>query len=118
MAGPTPLLAAAYRGDRDTVERLLAEGATPCLYEAAALGEAARVRALAPATPAAAGERSPDGWTPLHVAAFHDDASVVEALLAHGADAGAREDEGRTPLAVAEAEGQKQVARRLRGEMP
>jgi uncharacterized protein len=187
MAGPTPLLAAVYRADRATVERLLAGGATPTLYEAAALGDAARIRTLARTTPAAVAERSPDGWpplhlaayfghgdavdallearadvraystndegntalhaalagrrdhrivsrllasaaevnaraaggyTPLHIAAFHDDVGVVETLLAHGAAADAREDQGRTPLAIAEDQGQKQVARRLRGEMP
>jgi ankyrin repeat protein len=187
MAGPTPLLAAVYRADRATVERLLAGGATPTLYEAAALGDAARIRTLARTTPAAVAERSPDGWpplhlaayfghgdavdallearadvraystndegntalhaalagrrdhrivsrllasgaevnaraaggyTPLHIAAFHDDLGVIETLLAHGAAADAREDQGRTPLAIAEDQGQKQVARRLRGEMP
>ena len=187
MAGPTPLLVAVYRADRATVERLLAGGATPTLYEAAALGDAARIRTLARTTPAAVAERSPDGWpplhlaayfghgdavdallearadvraystndegntalhaalagrrdhrivsrllasgaevnaraaggyTPLHIAAFHDDVGVVETLLAHGAAADAREDQGRTPLAIAEDQGQKQVARRLRGEMP
>jgi uncharacterized protein len=187
MAGPTPLLAAVYRADRATVERLLAGGATPTLYEAAALGDAARIRTLARTTPAAVAERSPDGWpplhlaayfghgdavdallearadvraystndegntalhaalagrrdhrivsrllasgadvnaraaggyTPLHIAAFHDDVGVIETLLAHGAAADAREDQGRTPLAIAEDQGQKQVVRRLRGEMP
>jgi ankyrin repeat protein len=187
MAGPTPLLAAVYRADRATVEQLLVTGVTPALYEAAALGDAARIRALARAMPAAVGERSPDGWTPLHlaayfghgdavdallearadvraysandegntalhaalagrrdrrivnrllasgadvdaraaggytplhIAAFHDDVGVVEALLAHGAAAQAREDQGRTPLAIAEDKGQTHVARRLRGEMP
>jgi uncharacterized protein len=187
MAGPTPLLAAVYRADRATMERLLGGGATPTLYEAAALGDAARIRTLARTTPAAVAERSPDGWpplhlaayfghgdavdallearadvraystndegntalhaalagrrdhrivsrllasgaevnaraaggyTPLHIAAFHDDVGVVETLLAHGAAADAREDQGRTPLAIAEDQGQKQVERRLRGEMP
>ena len=58
------------------------------------------------------------GYTPLHIAAFHDDVSLVEALLARGAAGDAREDQGRTPLAIAEEQGQQQVARRLRGEMP
>ena len=62
--------------------------------------------------------RAAGGYTPLHIAAFHDDLGVIETLLAHGAAADAREDQGRTPLAIAEDQGQKQVARRLRGEMP
>jgi uncharacterized protein len=187
MAGPTPLLVAAYRRDTAAIAQLLAGGVVPTLYEAAALGDVACIRTLARATPAAVGERSPDGWpplhlaayfghgdavdallearadvraystneegntalhaalagardprivgrllargadvnaraaggyTPLHIAAFHDDVTVVNALLAHGAGAEARDDEGRTPLAVAEAKGQTHVARRLRGEMP
>jgi uncharacterized protein len=62
--------------------------------------------------------RAAGGYTPLHIAAFHDDVGVVEALLAHGAAAQAREDQGRTPLTIAEDKGQTHVARRLRGEMP
>jgi len=176
-----------YKDDRAALEQLLGAGTTPTLYEAAALGDATRVRGQARAEPTALGVRSPDGWpplhlaayfghgdavdallearadvraystndegntalhaalagrrdhrivsrllasaaevnaraaggyTPLHIAAFHDDVGVVETLLAHGAAADAREDQGRTPLAIAEDQGQKQVARRLRGEMP
>jgi uncharacterized protein len=187
MAAPSPLLAAVYRGDGAAVEQLLAAGPPPTLCEAAAMGDAARVRALARAEPAALSHRSPDGWpalhlaayfghgdavdallearadvrafsdneeantalhaalagrrdhrvvsrlltsgadvnaragggyTPLHIAAFHDDVTVVNALLAHGAAADARSDEGKTPLAIAEDKGQTQVARRLRGELP
>jgi ankyrin repeat protein len=187
MAAPSALLAAVYRGDRTAVEQILAAGPPPTLCEAAALGDATRVRALARAEPAALARRSPDGWpalhlaayfghgdavdalleacadvrafsendeantalhaavagrrdvrvvsrlltggadvnaragggyTPLHIAAFHDDVAVVNALLAHGAAAGARDDDGKTPLTIAEEKGQTHVARRLRGELP
>jgi uncharacterized protein len=187
MAAPTPLLAAVYRGDRAAIEQLLAAGPPSTVCEAAALGDAARVRALARAEPAALGRRSPDGWpalhlaayfghgdavdalleagadvralsdndeantalhaalagrrdhrvvsrllasgadvnaragggyTPLHIAAFHDDVVVVNALLAHGAAAEVPSQDGQTPLAIAEAKGQTHVARRLRGELP
>jgi ankyrin repeat protein len=64
------------------------------------------------------GVRSPDGWPPLHIAAFHDDVAIVNTLLAHGAAAEARDDDGKTPLAIAEEQGRALVARRLRGEMP
>jgi ankyrin repeat protein len=62
--------------------------------------------------------RATGGYTPLHIAAFHDDVNIVNTLLAHGAAAEARDDQGRTPLTIAEAQGQTHVARRLRGEMP
>jgi len=62
--------------------------------------------------------RAAGGYTPLHIAAFHDDVTIVNALLAHGAAADARDDTGKTPLTIAEEQGQALVARRLRGEMP
>ena len=140
MAGPSAILTAVYRRDTTTLARLLAAGTMPTLYEAAAMGDAARVRALARAEPAALARRSPDGemriitrllasgadvnaraaggYGPLHIAAFHDDVALVATLLAHGADAGPPTDDGRTALAIAEAQGQALVARRLRGELP
>ena len=91
-ATPTPILAAVYRGDRAAAERLVAEGATPTLCEAAALGDAARVRALARAGPASLAVRSPDGWPALHLAAHFGHGDAVDALLDARADVRARSD--------------------------
>ncbi len=187
MPAPSPILSAVYKGDRAALEQLLGAGTTPTLYEVAAMGDAARVRAQARAEPTTLGVRSPDGWpplhlaayfghgdavdaligagadvrafsdnhegntalhaalagrrvmriisrlltsgadvnagaaggyTPLHIAAFHDDVAIVNTLLAHGAAVDARDDNGKTPLAIAEEQGQALVARRLPGEMP
>lgn len=52
--------------------------------------------------------------TPLHVAARHWDASMIELLLAHGADLNARRADGRTPLALAELNGRTSAAAALR----
>lgn len=82
MAGaPSPVLAAVYRGDRAAVGRLVAAGAPLTLCEAAALGDASRVRALARAEPAAVGRPSPDGWPALHLAAHFGHGDAVDALL-------------------------------------
>ena len=53
-------------------------------------------------------------YTPLHQAAAHGDAEVVELLLAAGADPAATTQAGETPAALAEAKGHGAVARRLR----
>jgi uncharacterized protein len=119
MAGPTPLLAAVYRRDAATVERLLADGNRPTLYEAAAMGDAPRVRALARAEPAAVAARSPDGWPPLHLAAFFGHGDALDALLEAGADVRARStnDEANTALhaALAGARSHRIVSRLLAG---
>ena len=43
---------------------------------------------------------SHDGWTPLHLAAFFAGASLVEALLEHGADVNARAQNGTNNMAL------------------
>lgn len=55
-----------------------------------------------------------DGWTPLHLAAHHGHAAVVETLLANNADANARTRDGRTALALAEQGGRHEVVALLR----
>ena len=76
MAAPTPILDAVYRGKSDELATLLAAQPTLTLFEAAALGDATRVREIARAEPASLSGRSPDGWPALHLAAHfgHGDA--------------------------------------------
>jgi ankyrin repeat protein len=99
----SPVLAAVYRGDRAAVDRLMAEGAMLTLCEAAALGDAARVRALARAEPRAVGRLSPDGWPALHLAAHFGHGEAVDALLEARADVRVYSEnhEGNTALHAA-----------------
>jgi ankyrin repeat protein len=57
------------------------------ILEAAAVGRADRVRELLAADGAALRARTPEGFTPLGLAAFMGGAEVVRVLLEHGADA-------------------------------
>ncbi len=100
MTTPTPILAAVYRGDRAAAERLLAAGTAPTLCEAAALGDAARVRGLARAEPAALARRSPDGWPALHLAAHFGHGDAVDALVEARADVRARSDNDEANTAL------------------
>lgn len=54
------------------------------------------------------------GETPLHVAARHWDASMIELLLAHGANVQARRADGRTALTLALLNGRLSAAEALR----
>ena len=100
MAAPTPILAAVYRGQRDELAALLAGQPTLTLFEAAALGDAARVRELARAEPAALAQHSPDGWPALHLAAHFGHGDAVDALLAARADVRARSDNDEANTAL------------------
>ena len=87
---PSKILEAVYHGRKDELAALL--GASPALtiFEAAAVGDAARVRAILDADATALGARSDDGWTALHLAAHFGHVDVVHLLLARRADVHAR----------------------------
>jgi len=115
-AAPSPILAAVYRGDRAAVERLLADGATLTLCEAAAVGDSARIRQLTAADPRAVTTPSPDGWPPLHLAAYFGHGGAVDALLEARADVHARStnSHGNTALhAAAAGRGDVRILSRL-----
>jgi ankyrin repeat protein len=79
------ILDAVYRGRHDELAALLAARPALTIFEAAAVGDAARIRELVRAQPALVRQYSEDGWTALHLAAHFGHVSAVEALLATGA---------------------------------
>jgi ankyrin repeat protein len=83
--GVSLLLHALYRRRSGAVEAILAARPRLSAFDLAALGDAAGLRAAPPA----AGERSPDGYTALHLAAYFGRLEAAQALLDAGADAAA-----------------------------
>jgi ankyrin repeat protein len=84
--GVSAVLLAVYYGHPRLAEILLAAGREPDLFEAAATGRAERVTALLARDPALANAYSPDGFTPLGLAAYFGHLAPAEALLERGAD--------------------------------
>jgi ankyrin repeat protein len=108
------IMQALYRGDDETARRL-AESAELDVFEAAALGEVARLRELLAEDSALAKARSDDDFTALHYAAFFDGADAARLLLEHGAEVNAFADNelGVHPLNSAAAAGRLEVAAAL-----
>jgi ankyrin repeat protein len=86
VTAPTPILAALYENDRGRAEELGAESPELDVFEAAALGEVARLEELLAGDPGVARAWSPDGFTALHYAAFFGSPEAIHALVAAGAD--------------------------------
>ncbi|MGH2703870.1 MAG: ankyrin repeat domain-containing protein [Actinomycetota bacterium] len=84
--GLSPLLHAVYRSRHDLVDLLLAAGVELSVFEAAALGDGPRLAALLDHESSLVEARSPDGFTPLHLASFFGRPDAVRLLLARGAD--------------------------------
>jgi ankyrin repeat protein len=84
--GGSALLTAIYYGRNEIVDRLLAAGAVPNLWEAAALGRVSEVDAILDTDPDLLNGFSHDGFTPLQMASYFGQPEVVSALLARGAD--------------------------------
>ncbi len=116
--GETPLMMAALRGRREWAEALLARGArvdregwTPLHY--AASGPGASVVALLLERGAVVDARSPNGSTPLMMAARYGTEEAVDLLLARGADPRLRNQRDLDAAAFARGAGRDALARRL-----
>ncbi|MCC7052017.1 MAG: ankyrin repeat domain-containing protein [Gemmatimonadaceae bacterium] len=99
---PSDVLMAIYTGDRDRA-LALAAGVTLTLPELAALGDVAPLAARLREAAVDVQERSPDGWTALHLAGFVGAAGALALLVRAGADLRARAHnaQGNTPLHAA-----------------
>src|SRR5215471_245256 len=115
--GDSAILTAVYHRQKEIVNLLVARGATMTLFDACAAGELERAERLVDDDPASIHDFSPDGWTPLHLAAFFGHAKIVELLLTRDADVAARSrnSNGNTPLHAALAGNHKFVAGLLMG---
>jgi RNA polymerase sigma factor (sigma-70 family) len=113
--GNTALILAVDSGHGEVAELLLRAGVKPDIYEAAAIGRTDLVAELARGDARALDSYSPEGFTPLALAAHFGHEETVTFLLDHGADVNARGDDGKTPLTVAVENRQTEMANFLRG---
>jgi ankyrin repeat protein len=105
--GVSALMLALYHGRSDLAD-VIRDGRTELdIFEAATVGDVARLRALLQQDPDLARAYSPDGFTALHFSAFFGKPETARYLLAHGADpnAVARNSMGVQPLHSAAAAG-------------
>lgn len=115
--GVSPLRAAAYAGHPELAEPLERGGVDADVFDAAALGDVNRLRALLDADDECALVRavSGDGFTALHLAAWFGHPKAAELLLARGADPTAVAPNGTElqPLHSAAAAGHQVIAHLL-----
>jgi ankyrin repeat protein len=88
-SGRSALLTAVYYGNAAAAQALRETGMELTVFEAAAVGDLGRVRALVDADPGLARAFARDGFHPLGLAAFFGHPDVVRFLIAAGADVSA-----------------------------
>jgi ankyrin repeat protein len=103
------------REDNAILQAILARRPALDRFEAAAVGDAQRVKDELARDPSFTRARSPGGGTPLHLAAFAGNLDVARVLLDAGAEVNALADNEfkNTPLQVSALTGQVDVARLL-----
>jgi ankyrin repeat protein len=84
--GVSAVMRALYRRREGALAALVLSARELDLFEAVALGESARVAEILAARAEAVNDRSPDGFTALHLAAFFGRGPVAELLVARGAE--------------------------------
>ena len=112
--GVSLLLRAQYAMSDELVAAVLAAAPELDVHEAAAVGDADRVRALLDGRPELMRAVAADGFAPLHAAAAGGDRELVALLLESGADPAPRSDDGRTPAALARERGHRELEGLLR----
>ncbi len=106
------VVVAYYYGRPELARMLLEKGATTDIFAASALGLAERTLELLDGDRTLLDAYSPDGWTPLHLAAFFGHTNLAESLLERGAKVHAVSLNAmrNTPLHAAVARSQAEVA--------
>jgi uncharacterized protein len=84
--GASAMMQARYEGRHELVELLRSKAGELDVFEAATLGDVARLRSLLASNPALAKAFSDDGFTALHLATFFAQPEAAEELLRAGAD--------------------------------
>jgi RNA polymerase sigma factor (sigma-70 family) len=84
--GNTALILAVDSGHDEVAELLLNSGVQPDIYEAAAIGKTGLVEKLVNEAPALINSHSPEGFTPLSLAAHFGHVETVKFLINQGAD--------------------------------
>lgn len=85
-SGLSPVLFAAYYHRPAILQALIEAGAPLNLFEAAAAGQVGKVQELLEADPAQVNAVSPDGFSPLGLAAFFGHGELAAELIGRGAD--------------------------------
>jgi ankyrin repeat protein len=91
-SGLSAVLTALYHRQAEAAEALLAAGPELDVLDAAATGRLDVLRAHVEADQEALAARTPEGFTPLHLAAFFGGGPAVRLLLGAGMDADADQD--------------------------
>lgn len=115
-AGLSPVLHALYNGKADLAKLLLDANPALDVFDTAATGRTNGMQELLDSEPGLARSWSPDGFTPLHYAAFFGQADAARILLERGAEVQlvARNESIRvTPLHSAAAGGHTEIVKLL-----
>lgn len=95
--GHSAVLIAQYRYKHDLVHLLLAAGPTLDVWDAASVGDTARLAQILDENPSLVNAHSADGFFPLGLAAFFGHTATARLLIERGADAG---QTARNPMKV------------------